>query len=79
MLLAEIILKKKVGSTIERYIKKESAKLIPKHDRRAFIEDVKEDVSLLNPIRICVLSVTLDEFKAWEKVYHSSESLSLST
>lgn len=66
-LLAEIILKKKVGPAMDRYIKKETAKLIPKHDRAHFIEDVKEDVSLLNPIRICGLSVTLDEFKAWEK------------
>lgn len=68
-LLTEIILQKKVGASIDRFIKKEASKLVPKNDLSFFIEDVKEDLVEIDSSRIYGLGVTMEEFRAWEKLH----------
>ncbi len=68
-LLTEIILHKKIGTSVDRFIKKEAAKLVPKNDLPFFIEDVKEDLVEIDSSRIYGLGVTMEEFRAWEKIY----------
>ncbi len=68
-LLTEIILQKKVGASIDRFIKKEASKLVPKNDLPFFIEDVKEDLVEIDSSRIYGLGVTMEEFRAWGKLH----------
>ena len=68
-LLTEIILQKKVGASIDRFIKKEASKLVPKNDLSFFIEDVKEDLVEIDSSRIYGLGVTMEEFRTWEKLH----------
>ncbi len=67
-LLSAIILQKKTGPSLERYIKVQAKKLIPEKDRLFFIEDVKEDLQEIDQSRIYGLGVTLEEFRVWKKV-----------
>jgi hypothetical protein len=65
--LAKIILTKKRGPAIGRYITAQAQKLIPQKDRLSFIEDTKEDLAALDTIRIAGLGVTAEEFREWKR------------
>ena len=70
--LSEIILKKKVGPSLDKFIKKEISKKIPQHDHAYFVEDLHDDLEMLDTHRLYGLGVTLEEFKAWKKLYSLS-------
>jgi hypothetical protein len=76
-LISDIILQKKVGSFIDRYIKSQAKKLIPEKDRLSFMNDVREDLADLDPTRIYGLGVTLSELRDWKKAARMDKSFHL--
>lgn len=68
-IIREIILKKLITDKIQIYLKKETQKLIPKEDQKAFLEDVFEDLNQIDESRIGGLGVTPQELKDWLKLY----------
>lgn len=64
-ILREIILQKLVKQKLERFIKDEAQKIIPKADLAAFIEDINEDLKLMDESRISGLGITSSQLKEW--------------
>ncbi len=64
-MLGYIIKKQIVGRVLQEYIQGQAEKLIPEHDREAFIEDVFEDIKYIDEPRLVGLGVTPEELEAW--------------
>ncbi len=64
--LREIIVRRLHGSPLKEYISAQAAEQIPIKDRKAFIEDIGEDLKLMDESRIAGLGVTPKELKAWQ-------------
>lgn len=61
----EVILMLLIGSAMEEYISLQSTKLVKEEDRKAFCEDVLEDLKEIDQSRIVGLGITLDQLNAW--------------
>lgn len=68
-LLRHIILNHLTGAALESFISSQALAQIPEADRPAFIEDLRQDLEEINPIRIAGLGVSLGELKSWEKTH----------
>ena len=75
-IIRDILLYGRVGTYLTAYIQSKSLE-IPSTDRRAFIENVKEDLNLLEPSRLAGLGVTPEQLTSWLKLYHSNGLKSL--
>ena len=71
-LIREILLQKMIGETMKKYIDSKTIQNIKEEDRKAFIEDVLEDLKEIDQTRIIGLGITPDQLNAWKEV--SSES-----
>jgi len=71
-LIREILLQKMVGETMKKHIDSQAQKEIKEKERKAFIEDVLEDLKEIDQTRIIGLGITPDQLNAWKEV--SSES-----
>ncbi|MDB6081758.1 MAG: hypothetical protein JWO53_1030 [Chlamydiia bacterium] len=65
-LLRHIIENKLTGVTMHEYISKESVELVKEQDRKAFIEDVIEDMREADLSRIAGLGITPDQLNTWK-------------
>lgn len=63
-IIREIILRKLSGSSIEDFVSAEALQIDDK-DRKAFLEDLYEDIEELDRIRIAGLGVTPEQFEEW--------------
>ncbi len=64
-IIRDIILNELVGKVLEEYISSKTVQLVEKEDQDAFIEDIREDLTGIDLIRIAGLGVTPDQLKNW--------------
>ena len=57
-----------IDSVMAEYIKKETGRMIPKDDQKAFEEDVKEDLMQIDESGIAGLGVTPQQLNEWLKM-----------
>ncbi len=69
-LIRDIILNGRVGAILAAYIQSKSQE-IPSTDRRAFIENLKEDLNLLEQSRLAGLGVKHQQLTTWLELYQS--------
>ena len=67
-IVREVILQEMIDSVMAEYIKKETGRMIPKDDQKAFEEDVKEDLMLIDESGIAGLGVTPQQLNEWLKM-----------
>lgn len=68
-IISEIISKKLKDKKLLDFIDIETKKIIPLSDQKDFKEDIKEDLDNMDESRLAGLGVTLDQLKAWLKIY----------
>lgn len=68
------ITQKLAKNKLDNYIKRESAKLIPKEHQANFIEDILEDLELLDETRLAGLGVDQTQFREWKSLNPSCEA-----
>ncbi|GJM06874.1 MAG: hypothetical protein DHS20C10_06080 [marine bacterium B5-7] len=68
--LRHIILQKLTGDAMEAYIQDRMQAEIPSAVQVDFYEDLKDDLRLINPIRIAGLGVSTEELLAWQGIHH---------
>ncbi len=70
-IIREVILQKMIGINAQSYIREELEKVIPKEDRKAFEEDVAEDLIQIDHSRIAGLGVTPLQLDDWLLLFRS--------
>ena len=69
-IMRHIILQKLTGDAMEAYIQDRMQAEIPSAVQVDFYEDLKDDLRLINPIRIAGLGVSTEELLAWQGIHH---------
>jgi hypothetical protein len=67
-IIREILLQGLTSFELQKHVKETSDKLIPTHDRNAFIEDVLEDIEQMDQTRLAGLGVTPEQLLAWQSL-----------
>ena len=70
-MIREIILQKITKAKVQTYIQQEAKRMIPEEHRKAFVEDVKEDLVQIDESRIVGLGVTPQQLDECLKLYRS--------
>ena len=64
-IIRELILHNKAGKQLNQYIQVETIKQIPLVDRKAFLEDIQEDLDQIDESRIAGLGIDPDQLGKW--------------
>ncbi len=64
--LREIIVRHLHGDPLKEFITSQAAERIAENDRKAFIEDIDEDLEQMDESRIAGLGITSNELKDWQ-------------